>query len=358
MCRLPVFWLPLALVTLFVSRCAIGVSTKLQLGQLISTIIYEDTLFKDVLSEVVKLNSEDLESIPFIKAKVKDMDKVHTLKTLYALSSNYSHYSGDDLNLRVIIFGTSMTCLTYKRLALHLALIIRLIEQDTEKQYIRIRTLIFGHIVPLYMHMLSSVYRNVGDLYSMYKIVYDIMSLLEEGTVFDFQPSINNLKEELNKLNTVIQSSCAVNKMQEYCENLKLDKLKNCSMFITDDQLMSDELDKKTSLESLIENENALLNLYKEMDLFRNVDENVWEKLLNIPQLPTENTNEFKITELPPYRDEVEDIIYMRDISKKYDYIPKNENNAETSESPAAPVKDESTFEPLAPSQAPMPPLE
>jgi len=121
---------------------------------------------------------------------------------------------------------------------------------------------------------------------------------------------------------------------------------------------MSDELDKKTSLESLIENENALLNLYKEMDLFRNVDENVWEKLLNIPQLPTENTNEFKITELPPYRDEVEDIIYMRDISKKYDYIPKNENNAETSESPAAPVKDESTFEPLAPSQAPMPPLE
>lgn len=354
--RLPLFWLPLALVTLFVSRCAIGVSTKLQLGKLISIIIYEDTLFKDVLSEVVKLNSEDLESIPFIKAKVKDMDKVHPLKTLYALSSNYSHYSGDDLNLSVIIFGTSITCMTYKRLALHLALIIRLIEQDAGKEHAHIRTLIFGQIVPLYMDMLSSVHRNGDDLYSMYKVVYDIKSLLEESAVSDYQPSINNLKEELKKLNTVIQSSCAVNKMQEYCKNLKLDKLENCSKLITDDQLMSNEVDIKTSLESLIENENALLNLFKEMDLFRHMDENVWKTLLKIPQLPTKDTDEFKRTELPPYRDEVEDIIFMRNISKKYDYIPKNENNAETSESLAATAKDGSTDETLLPSQALMPP--
>lgn len=354
--RLPVFWLPLALVMLFISRYAIGVSTKLQLGQLISIIIYEDTLFKDVLSEVVKLNSEDLKSIPFIETKVTDMDKVHPLKTLFALSSNYSHYSGDDLNLSVIIFGTSVTCLTHKRLALHLALMIRLIEQDAGKENAHMRTLIFGHIIPLYMDMLSSVHRNGDDLYSMYKVVYDIKSLLGEGEISDYQPSINNLKEELKKLNTVIESSCAVNKMQEYCENLKLSKLENCSTLITDEHLMSNQVDVKTSLESLMENENALLNLFKEMDLLRHMDENVWKKLLKIPQLPTDDTNEFKRTEPPPYRAEVEDIIYMRTLSTKYDFKPKNENNAETSESPVASAKDGSTDEPLPPSQAEMPP--
>jgi len=233
---------------------------------------------------------------------------------------------------------------------------IRLIEQDGGKEYAHMRTLVFGHIIPLYMDMLLSVHRNGDDLYSMYKVVYNMKSLLEEGAISDYQPSIDNLKEELKKLNTVIESSCAVNKMQEYCENLKLSELKNCSEFITEQHLISDQVDVKTSLESLKENENALLNLFKEMDLFRHMDENVWKKLLKIPQLPTDDTDKFKRTEPLPYRAEVEDIIYMRSLSTKYDFKPKDENNAETSELPAELPKDGSTDDPLAPSEAQMPP--
>ncbi|XP_027844795.1 uncharacterized protein LOC114125378 [Aphis gossypii] len=354
---LPIFWLPIALVTLFVTRYAIGVSTKLQLGELITTVIYEDKPNEDVLSEIVKLDGEDLKSIPFIETKVIDINKVHPLKTLFALSSKYSHYSGDDLNLSVIIFGTSITCLTHKRLALHLALMIRLIEQDGGKVYARMRTLVFGNIIPFYMDMLLSVHRNGDDLYSMYKVIYDMNSLLEEGAISDYQPSIGNLKEELKKLNTVIESSCVVNKMKDYCENFKLSELGKCSDFITDEHLISSLVDVKTSLESLKANEKALLNFFKEMDLFRHMDEKVWTKLLKIPQLPTHDTEEFERTEPLPYRAEVEDIINMRNSSTKYDYKTKDENNAEASKLPAGVVKDGgSTDAPLELSKTETPP--
>lgn len=317
--------------------------------------MYEDKLFKDVLSELVKLDSKDLKSIPFIELKVPNMDEVNPLNTLFALSSNYSHYSGDDLNLSVIVFGTTITCLTHKRLALHLALMIRLIEQDAGKEHAHVRTHVFGHIIPLFMDMLLAVHRNGDDLYSMYTVVYDIKSLVEEGTISDYQPSINNLKEELLKLNTVIESSCVVNKMKEYCESFKLAQLENCSKFITDEHLMSNEVDFETSLNSLIENENALLDFFEEMDLLRHMDKKVWQTLLNIPQLPTDDTNTFKRTKTL-YKAELESIINLRTFSIKYDYVPKNRNNVKTIEPPAELAKDGSSNDSLPPFEASKPP--
>ncbi|XP_025203051.1 uncharacterized protein LOC112600102 [Melanaphis sacchari] len=313
--RLANFWLPLALVTLMVSPCAIGTFTKPQLRKLISMILYEDQQFNDVLSEMVKLNDIDQTLSPFLNEKVPDIKNVNPLVSLFALTSTHPYYSGDDLNLSVTILSTSIMCLTHKRVALHLALIIRLIEQIDGQAHFQIRSRVFTHAVPLYMDMLLSVHGNADNLLAVYNIIFDMMSSLDSGETVEYDDKVNTLKQELEKLNAVIESSCVVNKMKDYCDSFKLSKLENCASFITDNQLISDGVDVNTTVESLKENENAIMNLFDEMDLLRNVDRGVWKVMLKIPDLPADDPSQFKRTELPTYRDEVEDIIYRKKLS-------------------------------------------
>jgi len=98
---------------------------------------------------------------------------------------------------------------------------------------------------------------------------------------------------------------------------------------------MSNKVTVEIALASLMEIENTSLNLSKEMELLRHMDENVRNVFLDIPQLPTDDTNEFKRTEPPSYRAKVEEIINDRMLSKKYDYNPKNGDNVKTSEPPS-----------------------
>ncbi|XP_026813114.1 uncharacterized protein LOC113553787 [Rhopalosiphum maidis] len=330
--HLPVIWMPLALVTLIASRGIIGLPTKSQLRQLISMILYEDQLFDDVLSENVKLDDVDQKLSPFIKEKVPDIKNVDPLVTLYALTSTHPYYSGDDLNLSVTIVGTSIMCLTYKRVALHLALLIGLIDNMDGRVHFKMRSSVFAHAIPFYMDMLSSVYKKFDDLLTVYETVFAMIS----SDSIDHETNLVTLKNELGKLNAVIASSCVVNKMKEYCSSLKLSKLEKCENIITEDQQISDSVDVNTYVESLKENENAIMNLFDEMDLIRHMDRYIWKTFLNIPDLPLDDPTQFNRTEKPTYRDEVEEIIERRKSSIKYDIKIENANNGENNQPPPA----------------------
>jgi hypothetical protein len=328
--HLPVIWMPLALVTLIASRGIIGLPTKSQLRQLISMILYEDQLFNDVLSEKVKLDDVDQKMSLFIKEKVPDIKNVDPLVTLHTLTSTHPYYSGDDLNLSVTIVGTSIMCLTHKRVALHLALLIGLIDKMDGRVHFKMRSSVFTHAIPFYMDMLSAVYKKFDDLLTVYETVFAMISS------DSYETNLTTLKNELDKLNAVISSSCVVDKMKEYCSSFKLKKLENCENIITEEQRISDSLDVNIYVESLKENENAIMNLFDEMDLIRHMDICIWKTFLNIPDLPLDDPTQFKRTEKPKYRDEVEEIIERRKSSTKYDMKIENANNGENNQPPAA----------------------
>jgi len=105
--------------------------------------------------------------------------------------------------------------------------------------------------------------------------------------------------------------------MKEYCSSLQLENLKNCSDKITEENIVSN-LDDKTYLAALMENENGILNLFDEMDLLRSMTMDAWKVWLKTPDLPpVTDTEEFIRTPLPKYRDEVEDVIDARNVDIK-----------------------------------------
>jgi len=302
--RLPIFWLPLVLAVLTANRCATGSWTREQLRQLISTILYNDELFSDVLLERVKL--DDVEDVsPYIKETVRDTSDVHPLLTLHSLTTNNPHYSGYDLDLSLAIVGKSLTCLTHKRVALHLALIIRLIEEADGQAHFKVRSKVFAHALTNYMDMLSTIDSDFDKLLDVYHKVVDMSS--SEEAANDEEHS-DALKGHLDALNAVIGSSCVVSEMKDYIGSLNLDNLKQHADVIAENNRIHTTVDVTTSVKALKENENAIMDLFDEMDSVRTMDRGVSNVLLNIPDLP-DDPNEFKRTPLPRYRDEVEDIL-------------------------------------------------
>ncbi|KAL5234239.1 hypothetical protein ACI65C_001649 [Semiaphis heraclei] len=325
MCHLPVLWLPLALTVLITNRCAIGLSTRSQLQQLIDIILFEDKLYDDVLSEKLKLENDD--SIPFpLRASEKlmiDLNDVDPMAWLLALNRPHPHRSGENLNLSLTIVGKSLTCLTYKRVAIHLALIIGLIENNIEHQgQYKMRSRMFAYVIPSYMDMLSSINRNFENLLNVYDTVHAIFSSPDAEGGANNDENVKKLTELLTSLNEVIESSCAVSDMKEYCSSLKLKKLKKCEEKITDENKISLNMKADTIIKTLKENENAILNYFDEMSSLRNMDMSTWRVLMNTPDLPSgSDEKEFVRKPLPlhPYRYEVEAIFKEIDIPNEKD---------------------------------------
>jgi len=120
------------------------------------------------------------------------------------------------------------------------------------------------------------------------------------------------------------------NEIKQYCSSLKLTNLENCEDKINDENKINLNLDINTITATLIENENAILNYFEEMDLFRNVPMSTWNIFLKTPELPPASDEKAFIRKpLPvhPYRDEIEAILAERE-----KYI-ENENDVTESKS-------------------------
>lgn len=288
-------------------------------------------MYDDVLSERVKLGEDD--NVPLSVSKtVYDPNNVDPLVSLLALHTPHPYRSGENLNLSLTIVGKSLMCLTYKRVALHLALIIGLIENIEHQGQYKIRSRMFTYVIPSYMDMFSSINRNYDDLLKVYDTVHAIFSSPDTVGDAENDENVKKLTKELTSLNEVINKSCVVNKMKEYCSSLKLKKLKKCEEKITEENKIVLNLEAGTIIEILIENENAILNYFDEMDSLRNMVMSSWKVLLNTPDLPSvSDEKEFVRTPLPVhfYRAEVENIIREINIQSDKD---SEESNAEKSD--------------------------
>lgn len=303
--RLPVLWLSLALAVLITNRCVIAPTTRSQLQQIIVLILFEDKLYDDLLSERVILDAKTDCLPPRVAEAVENLNNVDPLVSLRALIPPDQYYSGDNLDLSLTIVKKSLKCLMYKRVAFHLALIIGLIQNPEGGSHVEMRLRVFTHAIPLYINMLSSITTDFEDLLNVYRTVHSIFSspTMPENAV-------ENLKKQLTSLNDIIKLSCVANEMKLYCTSFNLKKLKNCVDHITDENTVKD-LDVNISVDTLMENENAILNFYEEMDLLRGMDMGAWKVFLLVPDLPST----FIRTPLPKFRDEMEKIIYTREIA-------------------------------------------
>jgi len=283
---------------------------------MIATILFEDEMYDDVLSEKVILDQSD-KLPPWVEDIVKDLNNVDPLKSLFALSTPHRYYSGNNLNLSAAIIGKSLTCLTHKRVAFHLSLIIGMIQDKANRVKFQMRSRIFTYTIPFHIDMLASVYKRYDELLDVYDLLHGMFSSPNLAEDAECEANIVKLKQELVLLTDVIKSSCVVNKMKEYCSSLQLENLKNCSDKITEENIVSN-LDDKTYLAALMENENGILNLFDEMDLLRSMTMDAWKVWLKTPDLPpVTDTEEFIRTPLPKYRDEVEDVIDARNVDIK-----------------------------------------
>jgi len=275
---------------------------------MIAMILYEDELYKDLLSERVILQKYD-DPPPYMEDALKDLNHVSPMKSLVTLRASHQHYSYDNVNLSRIIIEMSLTCLMHKRVAVHLALIIGLIQNNDGRAKFKMRAQVFTYAIPFYIDMLASIDGNYDKLLSLYYLVHGMWSSPTVEEDAECEGNINKLKVELNSLIDDIKSSCVVQEMKQYCSSLDLDNLKSCEDKITDENIISN-LDVNNYIEILMENENAILNMYDEMDLFRTLDMSAWNALLKTPHLtPVVNAGEFIRKPLLKYRDEVEYII-------------------------------------------------
>lgn len=283
---------------------------------MIDMILFEDKVYDDVLSEKVILDQSD-NLPPWVEETLEDLRNVDPLKSLFALSTPHQYYSGDNQNLSATIIGKSLTCLTHKRVAFHLSLIVGLIQNKDNRVKFQTRSRVFTYTIPFYIDMLASVYKKYDELLDVYDTLHDMFSSPNIEEDAECEANIEKLKKELAFLTDVIKSSCVVNEMKEYCGSLQLKQLDSCGDKITEENIVAD-LDVNTYVATLMENENNILNLFDEMDLLRSMHMDAWKVWLKTPDLqPVTETGEFIRTPLPKYRSEVEEIIENRERAVK-----------------------------------------
>jgi len=259
----------------------------------------------------------------WINSILNELNNVDPLKALLALSSPHEHYSGHNLNLSAIILGKSLSCLMHKRVAFHLFLIINIIEKKYEWNKLKARVFIFVYVIPFYIDMLYNIYKKYDHLLKVYDLLYDMATkLLSAEDDSNYDSYIQKLKNELKNLNEVIKSSCVVNKIEQYYRSFQLINLQNYEIRFENTEIVTD-LDYKTIMLALMENEDAILNFFDEIDILRSKSMDEWTLLLNIiPNLPTEELVRTPLLERIHKIKEIERI--------KWDINAADENEEET----------------------------
>lgn len=286
-----------------------GFPTMIQQRDMIRGILFEDQRFANLLSERVRLNKTDVPAS--VRDKLASFDDIDPLHALMKLVNPDDYYSGDELVLSTMVVSTALTCLTFKRIAVHVALTIRMIALETERKQYVVRTSVFTKVLPYHMDMLSTMdglptatsasaaNRKYTKLLKVYDRIFKIASQESERIAKEeYQQSLN---EELKTLNDIIGMSCRNSKMKEYYKNLELTAA-DLNDMITDEQTIADGVPLGTIMELLKENEKGIFDMYQDMAQFRNMSMVSWESILNATGLE-ETDEDFKNGVRPKFRD-------------------------------------------------------
>lgn len=287
------------------SRSCRAMPTQSQLHNIIAEILYEDEQWWDVLSERVRLNEN---AVPPLARQDVLADRLYVdpLVALHKLMKTPEHVSGADLRLSAMILDTAVMCLAFKRVAVHIALTVRMIALESEQRNFVVRAMVFANVVPAYMDVLST---TSGKRYAQLLQVFDAVAPVARQTVehVEKQNYTDRLSAALKSLTDTIGASCEQVDMREYFSSLKLPTAERLRLddAIVDVNRVADTVDLGTVVQLLRENETAIMSLYDEMYLLKYMSMDTWKSVLNYPDLP-DDTADFEMTTPPPsYRDKM-----------------------------------------------------
>lgn len=291
-----VVWLTVVALTM---RCCAGYPSQKQFVNIIKHVLEENEYYENILSEKVRLKRNEIPAL--YSQEVPDHDNVNPTLTLLALPVNKDTYSGKAVDLSVLIIGTSITCLLYKRFAIQLALVRRMIATETDQEQHLARAKVLAYMLPLGIDLLmitQTGHEVLRDLYA--KVVVVAYQNGEQYVKNDF---VTQLNDGLNMLNATIQSSCVNSNVKTYYRkfNFMTEALLfhfaaddfTANDFITEEFEISDKLRPSALTELMMENENAIMDECERLSVFRNMGMSTWNVLLGIPALST-NPKEFK----------------------------------------------------------------
>lgn len=273
------------------SRCS-AKPTPAQLHNIITEILYEDEQWRDVLSERVRLNGDTVP--PLARQDVLIAGHyVDTLVALHELMKSPEHVSGADLRLSAMILDTAVMCQAFKRVAVHVALTVRMVELEAEQREFVMRAMIFANVVPTYMNVLSTS----GERYAQLSEVFDAVMPVARQTAehVEKQKYVDRLSMALRSLTNTIGASCEQADMSDYFRTLRLPTVERLPTSIFDGNRVADSVDLVTVVQLLRENETAIMAVYDEMYLLKHMDMSTWKSVLNYPEMPDDVVKELEM---------------------------------------------------------------
>lgn len=318
------------LTVVAIAACGSGYPTMPQLHDIIKEILFEDVLFQDILSERIKLNDTDLP--PLIRDSLQNIADLDPLVALHQLSKPTEFYSGQDLAASTKVVGTALKCLTFKRLAVHVVLIKKMIVLQTEKKANQARLQVFTNLIPHDVDMLMTVNENqYMDLLGLLNVINEMLT--KENEDIGGKENLDVLDGELTKINQTIESSCVQHDMSVYFKQLHIATESDLQMYpeVISDLKIVDSVSLDTVIQWVKENENDVLDLYDLLYFLRTMSLGTWKSLLKHADMPTDEA--FTRRPLSNYRQEIRKILSSR-FQVTADIVAKNNDIEKAEEVP------------------------
>lgn len=294
----PKLWMFAALVAVTRGPYATGQPAAMHVRHLILGMMRDDRAYGIVLSERVKLSVDDVpHSVQDLLPSLDDVDPMTALRELVGLGD---YYSGDKLSLGVLIVGSAVKCMAYKRVAVHILLIAKMLDLDTEVAKYTVRASVFAHVIPRGLDMVSRLDKRYTGLLPVYDLMANIASQVNEQELKT--KYTDSLNAELQTLNAEIAKYCSKSAMHEYYGDLNL-RMPDGSdpQVITAEHTVADDLTFEQIMDLLKASEIAMFNQYDDLPLLRNFSPGAWKSVLKHKDLPTKEDGFERTARPSPY---------------------------------------------------------
>lgn len=240
-----------------------GLSVKQSKWDVVRKILFEDKKWKDLLSERVRLNKDQVPlGVRDLMTDYDDVDPLITLHKLVRPEALGAHYSGSEMTLGTMIVETAVSCMTLKRTAVYIALALRLTALESEKKQLAGQASVFAHIIPYSVNALPPTdSRAYDELMSIYDVVTGAI-VPDDDEKFDKDKYVDGLAARLLSVNAIVADLCMVTDVNEYFNALRLPTVLNEQLgdVFADGHQVSEALQLATVVALLRDNENAMLD--------------------------------------------------------------------------------------------------
>lgn len=251
-----------------------GLPVKQSKWDVVRKILFEDKHWKELLSERVRL---DKENVPLgVRNMMIDYDDIDPLVTLHRLMRPEDldeHYSASEMTLGMMIVEMAVTCMTLKRTVVYVALALRLAALESENMQLAGQASVFAHIIPYSTNALPPTNKAYEELMSVYEVV--MASIVpDDNEQFDKDKYVSGLTAKLESMDAIVAASCKSADIKKYFKQLQLPTALNEQLddVFADGHQVSENVQQATIIALLRDTENAVMDESKKFSALASQD--------------------------------------------------------------------------------------